>query len=66
MYLVNEDCKDMISVENHAPSAENIMVVIPETEYKILLEQSNFLTCLQAAGVDGWEGYEYACELSKE
>lgn len=31
-----------------------------------LEEDSNFLQCLESAGVDNWSGYDYAVELSKE
>lgn len=31
-----------------------------------LEENSNFLCCLQNAGVDNWDGYEYAQELMEE
>lgn len=31
-----------------------------------LVEDSNFLNCLRQAGVDNWEGYEYAQELLEE
>jgi hypothetical protein len=37
-------------------------VTISEEEYKSLLSDSNFLLCLQGAGVDNWEGYDYAKE----
>lgn len=43
-----------------------------ETKDKIIhyfdsmVEESNFLICLQNAGVDNWEGYEYAQELMEE
>ena len=31
-----------------------------------LEEDSNFLNCLRQAGVDNWDGYEYAQELLDE
>ncbi len=37
-------------------------VTIQQEEYDSLLEDSEFLQALQAAGVDNWEGYEFACE----
>lgn len=31
-----------------------------------LEKDSDFLSCLQSAGVDNWNGYDYAVELFKE
>lgn len=42
---------------------EDGLVTIPTTLYKKLLEDSEFLDALRAAGVDNWEGYSYAFEL---
>ena len=48
------------------------MQVDNETKIKLfdyldnLVEDSNFLNCLRQAGVDNWEGYEYAQELLEE
>jgi hypothetical protein len=38
-------------------------VTISKKEYEQLKEDSFFLECLQGAGVDNWEGYDYALEL---
>ncbi|WP_170954446.1 hypothetical protein [Bacillus thuringiensis] len=38
-------------------------VTISRAEYLELLEDSEFLSCLQAAGVDNWDGYGYAWEM---
>lgn len=38
------------------------MVTIPRDEYNTLLSESAFLNCLYNAGVDNWDGYEYAQE----
>ena len=38
------------------------MVSISFQEYNQLLKDSDFLNCLQRAGVDNWDGYDYACE----
>lgn len=35
-------------------------VVLSREEYNSLVEDREFLQRLQAAGVDNWEGYEYA------
>jgi hypothetical protein len=39
------------------------MVEITKEAYEKLLENSEFLSCLQAAGVDNWDGYEYAQDM---
>lgn len=36
------------------------MVTISKKEYDELLDDSFFLECLTGAGVDNWEGYDYA------
>jgi hypothetical protein len=37
-------------------------ITIELEEYEALLEDSKFLRALEAAGVDNWEGYEFAVE----
>lgn len=39
------------------------MVTITKAEYVQLLEDSHWLSCLEAAGVDNWEGFDYAREM---
>lgn len=39
------------------------MVTITKEEYDELIEQVEFLECLRGAGVDNWDGYEYAQEM---
>lgn len=39
------------------------MITISNDEYEKLLEDSKFLTALMAAGVDNWDGYEYAIDM---
>ena len=39
------------------------MITIPEDDYNDLLESQAFLDCLEACGVDNWDGYEYAVEM---
>ncbi len=41
-------------------------VTIPEDTYEELLDDSQFLDALKAAGVDNWDGYEVAHEILKE
>ena len=42
------------------------LVTITQEEYDELLKRSDWLDCLESAGVDNWCGYEYAQELSRE
>ena len=42
---------------------ENKMVTITEKEYLELQFAAQFLDCLRAAGVDCWDGYDYAQEI---
>ena len=41
-------------------------VTIPKAEYDKLLKDQEWLGFLEAAGVDNWEGYDYACEMRDE
>lgn len=38
-------------------------ITISREYYEYLLSDQAFLSALQAAGVDNWEGYEYACRI---
>lgn len=42
------------------------MVTITRKEYDSLIEDSEFLEALRAAGVDNWEGYDFAIEILDE
>ena len=39
------------------------LIVITKREYQRLTESDAFLTALEAAGVDNWEGYSLACQF---
>ena len=39
------------------------VITITKKEYESLLEDSKWLRVLENAGVDNWEGYDYAREL---
>lgn len=41
-------------------------VTISREEYLKLLSDRDFVNALKAAGVDNWEGYDYARELMQE
>jgi hypothetical protein len=42
------------------------MVTITKKEYKRLFKREEWLSCLEAAGVDNWEGFDYAREIKNE
>jgi hypothetical protein len=39
------------------------VVTISTTLYESLMQDQDFLACLEAVGVDNWDGYETACQL---
>lgn len=41
-------------------------ITISKKEYDQLVESANFLQCLEDAGVDNWEGIDYAQELMRQ
>jgi hypothetical protein len=41
-------------------------VTISTDEYESLKESDRKLSALEAAGVDNWEGYDYAMEILEE
>jgi hypothetical protein len=41
-------------------------VTIPKTEYESLQKEAKFLEALRAAGVDNWEGWDYAIDILNE
>ena len=41
-------------------------ITISKKEYESLLKDQKLLQCLQGAGVDNWEGYDYALEMMEE
>lgn len=41
-------------------------VTISKKEYLSLLEDRNMLTALENAGVDNWNGYDYAMETFEQ
>ena len=41
-------------------------VTISRKEYESLLEDSQWLACLESAGVDNWSGIDFAIELQNE
>jgi hypothetical protein len=45
---------------------EDGTVTMSYEEYEELVEDQQFLLCLQGAGVDNWSGYDYAVEDYRE
>lgn len=41
-------------------------ILISKQEYTKLKNDSNFLKCLQSAGVDNWDEYDMACDNYEE
>lgn len=41
-------------------------VTVSESYYTVLVNRCEWLDCLEAAGVDNWEGYDYAHEIHSE
>lgn len=41
-------------------------VILDPEDYEEMLEELRFLRCLEAAGVDNWDGYDYAQEMFQE
>ena len=48
------------------PPSSEPTITIPLKEFTRLTERDDWLSCLEAAGVDNWQGYDYAMELSQE
>lgn len=47
-------------------NASELMVSVPLTAWAELIEDSQFLECLRAAGVDNWSGYSDARSMFNE
>lgn len=54
--------KQHINIREGRVMAEE-MITITKEEYDELLSDSAFLSALQAAGVDNWDGYDVAQEI---
>lgn len=42
------------------------MITITKKEYDTLVKRDEWLECLEAAGVDNWQGYDEAREILRE
>lgn len=59
------DMLDAIKAELSGKPTEDA-VTIPRGEYDILTHDSELLGCLEACGVDNWDGYSDAHEMLRE
>jgi hypothetical protein len=41
-------------------------VTLTSAQYNRLIRDQNWLNCLEAAGVDNWDGYSVAFEIARE
>ena len=41
-------------------------ITITKAEYDKLIQDQKFLAALEGAGVDNWDGYEYALDVLEE
>lgn len=58
------DFTDMGDATDVIPNdSQDDMVSIPRWELDELKETERFMTALEAAGVDNWDGYDFAVEL---
>lgn len=55
-----------INLESYGNLLTNTDVIISEKEYEDLLADARLLLALQGAGVDNWEGWDYAMEMLEE
>lgn len=67
---VNEDSKFAQNYGEYNPvtcdRCENPSVTISKEEYERLLNDSEFLNCLKACGVDNWQGWDDAMQMFSE
>lgn len=52
-----------INLESYGNLLTNTDVIISEKEYEELLNTQKWAYCLEAAGVDNWDGYVYALDM---
>jgi hypothetical protein len=58
------DNKDLSDYINHVKSID--VIEVSQKEYNDLQRRSEWLSYLEAAGVDNWEGYDIAYDMAKE
>jgi hypothetical protein len=60
------DIKDAIKTMIGKQPEQPEMVTISKEKYESLLDDQHKLECLEAAGVDNWQGYSDAMEMYRE
>lgn len=63
-WMAEERCNCNLHIKQSFMNEET--VTISKKEYESLKEDARWLQCLEGAGVDNWEGYDYAHELLNE
>ena len=61
---LNSKLLTTIGLEHNIMNEET--VTISKKEYESLKEDARWLQCLENAGVDNWQGIDYAYELKRE
>lgn len=64
--LTGDNENYMLDINIEEKGEENVTeetVTISKEEYEGLMEDVAFLRCLEAAGVDNWEGYGFAWDM---
>ena len=56
----------MSIMKDLSSGVEEETVTITKKEYEDLLADSEWLSCLEAAGVDNWDGYDEAREIERQ
>ncbi len=54
----------MIILANNEDAHDNVL--ISKKDYERLLEDQKWLRCLEGAGVDNWDGFDYAQQIYAE
>lgn len=55
-----------MSLEGDKINLPEDSIIISKTEYTKLKNDSNFLRCLESAGLDNWDGYDIASDNYEE
>lgn len=62
----NDDYKGEWIESTSKEFREDELITITKEELNNLIERSEFLECLEACGVDNWQGYDDAWEMMNE
>lgn len=55
---------DNVSVIRHPVHGQELAVIVPIADWIKIKERLHLLDCLEAGGVDNWDGYDFAIEDS--